>query len=265
MWRSASIALAVLALARPSVGLAAETDPDVLARVERKAAEAREAYQAQDFEQAVALYLEAWRLAPAGAILYNIAHIYDRKLKELDLAIEFYRRYIASPDADPAAAARATRRIRELKAEKAAREEAELERMRARREPAPQPEPTPARADTVRAPVETTDPGADQRLMGWIGVGVGAAMLATAGGLGVAAQSRADDFGASVSLDQKKSFRDEGETFALTADVLYAVGGVAAVTGVVLLLTAPEEEPASLGFGPTSDGAGAAVWWGGEL
>ena len=66
---------------------------------ERKAGEAFRAYQGNRFGEAVALYLEAYDSAPNADILYNVARIYDAKLLDRPLAINFYRRYISDPGA----------------------------------------------------------------------------------------------------------------------------------------------------------------------
>jgi tetratricopeptide (TPR) repeat protein len=86
------------ALAAPSE--AADADASV-AIAEQKAAQAFEAYQAKRFTQAVALYIEAYDAAPNADILYNIARVYDTKLGDRPLAINFYRRYITDPGAVP--------------------------------------------------------------------------------------------------------------------------------------------------------------------
>ena len=62
---------------------------------EQKAAQAFEAYEAKHFAQAVTLYLQAHAAAPNADILYNVARIYDTKLGDRPLAINFYRRYIS--------------------------------------------------------------------------------------------------------------------------------------------------------------------------
>jgi tetratricopeptide (TPR) repeat protein len=84
------------ALAAPSDG--AEADGAV-ALAEQKAAQAFDAYLRKRFAEAVALYIEAYAAAPNADVLYNIARIYDTKLGDRPLAINFYRRYIADPGA----------------------------------------------------------------------------------------------------------------------------------------------------------------------
>jgi hypothetical protein len=66
---------------------------------EGKADQAFRAYQGKHFAEAVALYMEAYNAAPNADILYNVARIYDAKLLDRPLAINFYRRYITDPGA----------------------------------------------------------------------------------------------------------------------------------------------------------------------
>lgn len=66
---------------------------------ESKADQAFQAYQSKRFAEAVALYMEAYNAAPNADILYNVARIYDAKLLDRPLAINFYRRYITDPGA----------------------------------------------------------------------------------------------------------------------------------------------------------------------
>ncbi len=216
-----------------------------LSEVESLARRARTLYQQERYDEAVQAYLEAYRKAPAAAVLYNVAHIYDRKLREPELATDFYRRYIRAPDADPAAVARATRRITELKAEQAAR--AARER---RRPPPPPPEPVPPAA---RAPVEPG--GSDQSVAGWVTLGTGLAVAGAGAVVGILARDKAVRY---RDLDEpdREGLRTQGLEQALLADILFGVGGAAVVGGVVLLLTDDGGETA-LRVGP-----GGAAWVG---
>ena len=64
-----------------------------IARAEAFATEAFEAYERKEYEQAVALYRKALEASPSADIIYNLARIYDSKLKDRQRAVEFYRRY----------------------------------------------------------------------------------------------------------------------------------------------------------------------------
>lgn len=249
-----------LALLLTTPVTAAAQPADTVEKVEALAREARALYDAGEFGQAVAVYLEAYKLQPTAAVLYNVAVIYDKKLQEVDLAIDFYRRYISSPDADPAAVQRATVRIQELKVEQAARREADLARLPTR------PPPTATPEDTVLQPIEVERPLSSQTVWGFVALGSGVALAAGGAVMGVLANDAADRFAKSTDLGDKLDHRDIAESRALVADVLIGVGAAAAVAGL-LLIVLDDDEPAaqgaSIGLAPTAGGLG--IWWGGSL
>lgn len=231
---------------------------DTVTQVEALAGEARTLYNAGEFGQAVAVYLEAYKLQPNAAVLYNVAVIYDKKLEEVDLAIDFYRRYIGSPDADPAAVQRATVRVQQLKAEQAARREADLATLPTRTE-------RPAVSDTLE-PVTAGRPMSSQKVWGFVVAGAGVALLGGGATMGVLAGDAADDFANSTDLEAKLEHRDTTETRALVADVLYGVGAAAVITGLAMVIfdaDPPEVEGQAIGVAPTAGGLG--IWWGGSL
>src|SRR6185436_18211441 len=82
---------------------------------ERRAAEAFAAYNKKEYAAAIALYLEAYDATPSGAILYNIARIYDLKLHNRPSAIAFYRRYVADAGAQPDMIDIANHRLQQLR------------------------------------------------------------------------------------------------------------------------------------------------------
>lgn len=246
------LSVAMALPATMSAGAASAAEGDRVSEVEALAAQAKQYYLAGDYGGAVAAYLRAYRTSPAAGLLYNVAIIYDKKLGERDLAVDFYRRYIAAPDADPSVVERATLRVQALKAEKAAVDAAALA-------PAPPPAEPPQQ---VIQPVRPGDAGRGQRLAGWLTLGAGVATAGVGVVFGVQAQTSQDDFDAGTTVTGKQDARDQGEQQALIADVLYGVGAAAAVTGLVLVLTAPDGEAVSgLRVAPTSDGA--ALGWSG--
>jgi tetratricopeptide (TPR) repeat protein len=245
MRRSVGLVLA-LASALPT-GAAAQDAPAAPAAVdvEALARRASDLYRAEQYTEAVQVYLQAWQAAPAAALLYNVAHIYDRKLAERELAIDFYRRYITSPDADPAAVARATERIQTLK-----QQQAEAAAAAAAKPPpvvtAPPPDPAPA---VVAQPAES--PPSRRRTVGWILAGGGVALLAGGGALGYVARTDADAYADSTDLDEKRDYRDGGRSKALAADVMMGVGLAAGAAGAFLLLTGGDDAaPVAVGAGP---------------
>lgn len=250
-----STALAML-VAAP---VQAQPGDETVSRIEELASRARTLYEAGDFGQSVAVYLEAYKLQPTAAVLYNVAVIYDRKLQEVDLAIDFYRRYIGSPDAAPDVVQRATARLQELKEQKEARRQADLATLSA-----PPPEQRPAGG----AEAELT-PMSGQSVAGYVVLATGLAALAGGAVVGMVAADSADAFNtidANTDYESRKALQDEASSRALVADVLMGVGAAAAITGLLLVVLDDGPDPAetALRFGPTADG-GVGVWLGGSL
>jgi serine/threonine-protein kinase len=122
-------------------------------------------------------------------------------------------------------------------------------------EPAPPPvSPSPAAAATP----EDSDPGKQQRLWGWIGIGAGAA-LAVGGGLFTALalsdNLRADDAcrrnDAALCGERGVELGESAQAKADVATVLGGAGTALAVAGVVMLLTAPDDDGTGLSLLPT--------------
>lgn len=95
--------------------LAEESAPTDVVRAEAYASDAFNAYSRQDYAGAVALYQEALQAAPSADILYNLARIYDTKLKDRGQAIEYYQRYTLDTGADPNRLRVASGRLAELR------------------------------------------------------------------------------------------------------------------------------------------------------
>jgi hypothetical protein len=91
---------------------------------------------------------------------------------------------------------------------------------------------------------------------------MGVALLATGGVFGVLASAEQSNFDVAETPEERRAARDSGTTFALTADVLYGLGAAAAITGIILFVTADSEEPAQPGVswapivGPDNVGVG---------
>jgi tetratricopeptide (TPR) repeat protein len=178
----------------PSVALAAEveaSDGDAsIALSEQKAAQAFEAYQAKHFAEAVGLYLEAHAAAPNADILYNVARIYDAKLGDRPLAINFYRRYITDPGAVADRIQVANERLLALR-------DAELA-------VAERPAPAPSAAPDSLPPATTTTERRPALAMGWTTGEWAGAILA---GTGVVALGLGTGFGV-AAMDDTRTVRD---------------------------------------------------------
>lgn len=227
--------VAALCLLASPARSAPPQDPATVAEVERLAAEAAQHYKAKRYAEAVALYVKAYQLGKLPELLYNIAFIYDSKLGERELAIEYYRLTVSTPEVDSKLVAKAVARLEELKTAKAAE---------------PEPQPTPARR-TERAPPDHT--------AAYVLIGGGALIATTGLVLGAVASGTDSEFVESKDLAQKKALRDEGQTQALVGDILMATGLVAVSIGVVMRVTGGAEGSGSVDVGAASVPGGAAV------
>jgi hypothetical protein len=228
----------------------ASGEPPVLhsdvALAERYAAAAFEAYRARDYGRAVSLYEQALAAAPSAEILYNIARIYDVGLRDRRLAIAYYERYRAHPNATPELFETATRRVVELRAAESATAPAASESPGniARDFPADVPLRPPA------APVAaTTDKGLDGvevtalafGAAGLVGIGLGI-------GFGLSANAEKDTWGPDCNGNQCSSQRavDSAESAARSASIatvsFAAGGGLLAVATVLWLIDTDGEQ-----------------------
>jgi hypothetical protein len=229
--------------------------PDV-ERAEGHAARAYRAYADKDYTTAVRLYRQAYAAAPAPDILYNIARIYEIGLQDRARAIQFYREFIADPDADANRLEIASARLSRL-------EEAERSTP-----PAPNDgalDANPRELSTPPHPPVST-PGAMPASDGWSRWGIGAVVAAGAGltAMGVGAAFGID------ALSQAKTVREDCNGNACTsnrgvsaaraatksaniATVSFALGGILLGTGAALLwidLDEPPEQPSRLTWSP---------------
>jgi hypothetical protein len=174
----AALLAGVLLAGTPRAVFASEpelpADDSSVAISEEKAAQAFEAYQSRRFSEAVALYVEAYDAAPNADILYNIARIYDTKLGDRPLAINFYRHYISDPGAVPERIQLANQRLLALRDAEAAASQ-------------PPPSPAPPAAVPV-APPAPVRAGVTARQWGAVGLaGLGVAAIGIGAGFGFAA------------------------------------------------------------------------------
>jgi tetratricopeptide (TPR) repeat protein len=190
----------------------AESTDEVGVRVEALAQEAKSMVGASLYEEAIARYMQAYHLQPAGLLLYNVAFIYDKKLGDAALAVEFYRRYLRSYEPDVGMVRRTLSRLRELKGA--------AESLDGRR-----------RAERALS----GDPDGDWNI-GWITVGSGGAVLTGGLAVGVLSLKTTQQFDATNDPVLRKGLAAKGGQQALAANILMGLGGAILATGVVLLL-----------------------------
>lgn len=238
---------AALLLGQPGLAAAQAAAPETTAQseveqAERHAAQAFEAYQAGRHGTAVSLYVQAYNASPNADILYNIARIYDTKLGDRQLALTFYRRYIADPGAQADRIKLANERLVALR-------EAEL----AAQQPASPASPShPAALGMGRSAAVS---GADrtwssQELVGAIvGAGgvVGVVIGAAFGVAAISSASTARDLcdGNACSEQRGVTAANDASQNARVATAGFAAGGALLAIGTALFLSAdePKERP----------------------
>ncbi|MBL8786080.1 MAG: hypothetical protein JNJ59_14365 [Deltaproteobacteria bacterium] len=217
--------------------LAAEAPPrDPTARAEWLSNQAETAFAEKRFADAIRLYLDAWEAAPAASILYNVAFIYDKRLSDPELAIDYYERAARAPDADQALIDKARQRVETLRAELG-------------KKPPKDPPKDPPKKDPPKDPPKK-DPPQDDPLevdprpgLGPILVTIGGGALLT-GGLvvGIFANKTHGDFAGAETPAEKRELQSRGKSQSLIADVLMGAGVLTLGAGLVWMLLEPMPE-----------------------
>lgn len=221
--------------------------------VEGLAAAGAGAYESGDYAKAVGFYIQANQLQPNAPLVYNIAVIYERKIKDPELAIQFYRRYLGLEDVDATKIPKVNARIQKLKVEIEAKKAAIV---------APTPEPEPTSVKVVKV-IKTPPPPplpASSNTAPWLLVGTGAALTVAGALFGTMARSESSAFDESQVLDEKLDHRDTGERYALTADVLMGAGILGLGAGAIFLMTGGDD---AVGLLPQE--GGGLLFLGGSL
>lgn len=199
--------------------------------------QSRAAYKSGQFSRAAALLERAYALHPTPVLLYNLARAHESAGDD-ERAVASYRRYL---DGETEIEDRAAieRRIRTLEERLAERKRAEAERQAAlqRAERAERAE----RDASSRPPAPPPSP----TFLPWVVVGLGASSIGTASVFGLMAQRKERDAESAATHSAAMEAFDQGERFALYANVGFVAGAALLVGGGVWL-----------GLRGSSDGAG---------
>lgn len=247
-----ALACALALTTVPSVASAEAASADV-SRSESYAAEAFEAYQKKDYQGAVVLYMKALEAAPSADVLFNLAKIYDTKLNDRQLAMSFYRRYIADPGAEPERVRTANARLAELRElEAVANEKPEASSLAAAAgsgedQKSPPPGANRGAPNGAGEGPKALPPATDSRGltgMQWAGiatgvVGLGGVVVGTVFGFG--AKSDVDTAkqvcsGNTCSTQRGVDAAKDAGTKADVATISFIAGGTLTVVGAILLL-----------------------------
>lgn len=192
--------------------------------------QARERYERGQYREAAQLLEQALALDPEGVeLLYNLGLIYER-LGELEVAEDYYRRYVE----------------REPNAARRARGEAILRRIRGAAESSAAPVPAPATPEAPAPPSHV-----------WLipgGIAVAAAVTGTVFGIGALARDPGETprTAPGTGVDDLRADAETAHTFAWVADIAFLVSAVAAGATVVLYATSRGETQVALAVAPGS-------------
>jgi tetratricopeptide (TPR) repeat protein len=242
-WRPlrALLLLGAIAASAPATSAAQEPTADEYADQGYKK------YEKGEFAEAIALYMRGFKISQDARILFNVAQIYDRKIQDRELAIEYYRRYLKSTTTEADLIKKATDRIRQLQEQTAPA--------------APTASGAPAQASAA-PPVNQAPPAPVERSSAPVWIGWTATGLLAAGAVvtGLVASSRASDArkisfsaGASGPADDRMS---SAKTMALVSTLL--TGGAVLAGGVTIYLSVTPRSTTALTVGPGSLHLGGA-------
>lgn len=175
-------------------------------------------YRRGEFEQAAALLRKAYAKYPEPNLLYNLARSLEGR-GDRQGALDAYERYLATAR-HIEDRARIERRVATLKAELAEEQQRESEQV-------------PVQPDIVAAKQAPAPHRTGRRAWPWITIAGGAAIVAGGGLMGYLARGNSDRAEDAPSGVAAQDFHDRARGQALTANILYGVGGAAIVTGVV--------------------------------
>jgi tetratricopeptide (TPR) repeat protein len=195
---------------------------------EQYADQAYQKYEKGAYAEAIALYMKSYEISRDARIVFNVAQIYDKKIQDRELAIEFYRRYLKTTTTEADLVKRATDRIAALSAAAPA----------AAATTAPAATASGAPVSSAPAPAPTQAPAAEGSNL-WIGWTATGALAVGALVTGILAASQASDarntsfFGASSKAADDKA--SSARTMALVSTVL--TGGTLLAGGITLYLS----------------------------
>jgi tetratricopeptide (TPR) repeat protein len=222
------IALSLALSSAPATSWADQPSSDSkVAAGEALAEQAFNLYKEGRFSEAVAAYSRAYELTGSSAIIFNIANIYDRKLRELDLAADYYRRYLRTPDANPELVRKANDRLEVLK-----------------QQATPLPASSaPARA-TTPAPPPPAGPDPVWRTTGLVIGGLGVVSLGVATVFALQAKSKDDESnkyctGRQCTDERGPELADDAVSAANISTVTFGAGMVALLGGALLYFAGP--------------------------
>lgn len=239
---------------RPAFASAPETSSPFKEQVDALNAQAVEKFQAKQYDEAAALFEQAYDLQPEPNYLFNIGRIYEES-GNLAKSVEYYERFVKEPGVPLEARERGLERLRVLRAileETAPEPEPEPEV-----EPEPEPEPKPeAKPEPKPEPKPAEKKPSKLRIAGYALLGTGGAVLVGGGVLGGLALGRANALEGQHTFEERDDTATRGRGMALGADIMFGVGGALAAAGLVMVLVSLKRKPSATARAAISPWAG---------
>jgi len=225
-----------LALSLMLVGAAARGDARSDARARKIFREAEVHFNLQEFEKALSLYKQAYKLKPLPGFLFNIGQC-QRYLGQYQEALFSYRIYLARMK-DPPNRAQVEGLIKET--------EGLFARQQAGENPEPPKPPLravePQEPDRPIEPEPEPDPNSFENrgpraLPVWVGISVTAGLLAAGVVTGQMAHSRAEEYAdEATSVPRRRDLKDSGESLRTASIVGFSLAGASAIATTVYYL-----------------------------
>ena len=216
------------------------------------------AFQNGEYPEARRYFQMGYQIHQDPVLLFNIASTYRREAKR-ELALRYYRRFLAEADKNDSLRALALKTVAELETELAPPLEEQEEKPREQ-----PPVRAQVQAQAPHSPGEDTHPGRGYK---WAAAGAGAAAIASfalawrAGSQAEAAQNYLETLPADQPWDQAQAEAYQDGEAANRRALLFAIaGGSLAATGVVLFTVGHlQGREAALSAAPTGSGGGSVV------
>lgn len=240
-------------------------------KIEDLSAKAAAAYQAENYDEALELFLQAYELKPEPAMAYNVARAYEAK-KDYASAEKYYRVFVEAPDVNLDARTDALQRIK-LMRELAAVEDSSTQNSPTDDGNAGSGVATNTTSSSLSGsnrgasepmpPVDTEASSSSSRRRGpspltWVFLGGGALALGAGATFGVLANQSASQLSESCRGDENtlcpessSSTAEDMRSRAFIADVSYATGGALLILGAVTwIVTSGDDAESASRFAP---------------
>lgn len=241
------VALGLALGPRPGLAAAPETTSPFKEKVDELNAQAVEKFKAKQYDEAAALFEQAYELQPEPNYLFNIGRIYEES-GNLEKSVEYYERFVKEPGVPLETREKGLERLRVLRAileETAPKPEPEPEPeldLEADPEPEPEAEPGPETKPEPE-PTPAKPKPSKLRIAGYALLGAGGGVLIGGGVLGGLALGRANALEGQHTYEERDQTASSGRAMALTADIMFGVGGAMAAAGLVMVIVSLKKKP----------------------